>query len=87
MSIQGTPASFALTADSGATVIRQFCATCGSPLFASSAVSPALLAIKAATLDDPSWLEPAAHIWIDSAPKWACVPSGPLMFPKNFGAS
>jgi hypothetical protein len=85
LSIEGTAASFAASADSGNTVIRQFCGTCGSPLFAKSPVSPALLAIKAATLDDPSWLAPAAHIWMDSAPPWACVPAGLLIFPKNFG--
>ena len=87
MSIEGTFASFASTADSGNTVLRQFCATCGSPLFARSPVSPALLAIKAATLDESSWLAPAAHIWMDSAPTWACVAAGVLTFPKNFGES
>jgi hypothetical protein len=49
--------------------------------------SPALFVIRAATLDDPSWVVPAAHIWTDSAPPWACIPEAILEFPKNFGAS
>ena len=87
VAVQGTPASYAVTADSGNTVVRQFCATCGSPLFATSPASPALLAIKVATADDPGWVVPAAHIWTNSAPPWTCIPEAILKFPKDFGAS
>lgn len=87
VSVQGTATSYAVTADSGTTVVRQFCGTCGSPLFASSPVAPAVMVIKIATLDDPSWIVRSAHIWTDSAHPWALVPEAILKFPKNFGAS
>lgn len=85
--VDGSPASFSVEADSGTTVSRLFCATCGSPLFAKNASAPALFVIKAATLDDPGWLKPAAHIWTDSAPPWACIADALAKFPRGFGAS
>lgn len=71
LSIQGTPADFTSKADSGNTVHRLFCRDCGSPLFAKNDMTSGMIAIKAATLDDPSWFNPAVHIWTASAPPWA----------------
>jgi hypothetical protein len=49
---------------------RNFCSACGSPLFSLSAVAPQLAFIKAGTLDDASWLEPAVEVWTRSAQPW-----------------
>ena len=87
LTIDGRPASFSSQADSGTTVTRQFCAKCGSPVFASNAAAPTVVAIKAATLDDPSWLEPSANIWVGSAPRWAHIGDDLPRFAKNVGAS
>lgn len=78
---QGTPASYDFTADSGRRVTRQFCATCGTPLFTEAEAMPGAWIIKAAALDDPSWLEPSMHIYTDSAPPWATIPPGATTFP------
>ena len=83
--VRGTPASYDSTADSGATVSRLFCRTCGSPVFARSSTGPMLLAIKAATLDDPGWLQPGAEIWTRSAPPWARLDATLPAFARNFG--
>lgn len=62
-----------LTADSGNTVERGFCPTCGAQLY-SRTVDPAgtqPIRVRAGTLDDPSLQAPQGYIWVDSAPAWA----------------
>lgn len=71
LAIEGEPSIYRSQADSGVTVFRQFCGSCGSPLFAGNEAFPGFVAIKAATLDDPSWLRPTVEIWTESAQPWA----------------
>jgi hypothetical protein len=87
VTIEGAPASFVAKADSGTEVHRLFCQRCGSPLFAKNSATPTLLGIKAATLDDPTWLRPAAHIWTASAVPWARLDDDLTKFARNFGSS
>jgi hypothetical protein len=68
--IQGSPKYFDLTADSGHTTRRAFCANCGSPLFGLPGSSPALVTIRAGSLDDPSIFRPAQDIYTSSAQPW-----------------
>jgi hypothetical protein len=67
---RGEPRFYDRRADSGATARRAFCAACGSPLFASTSARPDFVAIRAASLDDPSWFRPAAVIFAASAQPW-----------------
>jgi hypothetical protein len=83
--ITGSPASHAVEAESGVTVERLFCRSCGTPLFARNPTTAALLAVKAGTLDDPSWVTPSAHIWTASAPPWACIADDLPRYAKNLG--
>lgn len=55
--------------DSGATVRRQFCGDCGSPVF-TRLEQPGLMFIKAGTLDDTSQLRPAFHCYTKSKQDW-----------------
>jgi hypothetical protein len=57
------------TGDSGATVRRQFCPECGSPVF-TLLEQPGLMFIKAGTLDDTSDLQPAFHCYTKSRQAW-----------------
>jgi hypothetical protein len=57
------------TGDSGATVRRQFCPECGSPVFTRLEM-PGLMFIKAGTLDDTSELQPALHCYTKSKQNW-----------------
>ena len=72
-SVEGdTLASFSTTGtDHGGETQRHFCSACGSPLFSIAAVAPELAFIKAGSLDDSSWLEPAIEVWTSSAHTWA----------------
>jgi hypothetical protein len=68
----GTIASYATTGeDHGEDTERNFCSACGSPVFSIAAVLPELAFIKAGSLDDASWLEPAVEVWKSSAQPWS----------------
>jgi hypothetical protein len=67
-----TLASFVTTGeDHGGDTERNFCSACGSPVFSIAAVAPGLTFIKAGSLDDASWLEPAVEAWTRSAQPWS----------------
>ena len=67
---QGAPRSYVDHGESGKAVERQFCETCGSPLFSKVEVVPGMTFVKAGTLDDPSGFVPAVHIWTKSKQAW-----------------
>jgi hypothetical protein len=73
LNVEGSPlASFATTGeDHGEDTERNFCSACGSPVFSIAAVLPELAFIKAGSLDDASWLEPALEAWTSSAQPWS----------------
>jgi hypothetical protein len=50
---------------------RRFCSACGSPIVSIIESMPAVAFLKAGTIDDISWFEPAAEIWTRSAQPWA----------------
>ncbi len=52
-------------ADTGEPRQRRFCGTCGSPIITELAEMEGMVAIKAGTLDDRSWLEPEMALWCD----------------------
>lgn len=67
-----TLSSFKTTGtDSGQETERHFCSACGSPLFTLTASAPGVVIIKAGSLDDLSWFEPAVEIWTGSAQPWS----------------
>jgi hypothetical protein len=67
---RGSPRYFDLTADSGNTTRRYFCANCGSPLFGRPGISPDMVTIRAGSLDDPSVFRPRRDIYTASAQPW-----------------
>jgi hypothetical protein len=68
--IQGKPQYFEVTADSGHTTTRAFCADCGSPLFGLPGISPDMVTIRVGSLDDPSVFRPSQDIYTASAQPW-----------------
>jgi hypothetical protein len=73
LSVTGDIAEHRKTAASGSEVIRQFCPTCGSHLFARSSARPQFAVVRVGNLDDPSSVRPTMNIWASSAPEWACL--------------
>src|SRR3712207_6376462 len=68
--IHGEVRYFEVIGDSGYTLSRGFCPTCGSRLFGGGTRSPQLISIMAGTLDDPTWFRPQADIYVSSAQPW-----------------
>ena len=75
LAVQGTLRTHISTAASGNIVHRRFCPDCGSPVTTELPARPALVVVKAGTLDDPSWLHPRMHLWCDSAQPWVPLPT------------
>lgn len=85
VNLSGALSGHTVDTDSGNQVTRRFCPTCGSPILSELSANPAMTVLKAASLDDPSWLQPAMHIWTVSGQPWAeTSPSAPK-FDKNPG--
>ncbi len=68
--VEGEVTTYNDTGDSGATVRRQFCNTCGSPVFTRVETPPGMMFIKAGTLDDTSSLQPTFHCYTKSKQDW-----------------
>jgi hypothetical protein len=73
---QGEPARFRKRADSGREADYVRCAACGTRVWHEALAAPQYIFIAAGTLDDPSWVVPAAHIWTSRAAPSARIPEG-----------
>jgi hypothetical protein len=73
LTVEGsTLASFTTTGEEhGTDTQRRFCSACGSPIVSFVEAVPDLAFLKAGTLDDASWLEPAVEVWSRSAQPWS----------------
>lgn len=70
---RGQAKSFDTKADSGNTVSRYFCSTCGSNLWSVPNGIPGLLVIKVGTVDSAAGLRPGMSIYCASKQPWAVV--------------
>lgn len=73
---QGELARYRKRADSGREADFVRCATCGTRLWHEPLAAPQYVFIAAGSLDDPSWVVPAAHIWTSRAAPSALIPDG-----------
>lgn len=80
---QGLLRSFTSVSDSGHDVTRQFCSTCGTPMFEVLELEPDIRLVKVGTLDDASGLHVDATAWTVSAPPWARVDRSTQLFERN----
>ncbi len=56
--------------DDGEIKCCAFCPDCGTRIYHGSDKADEDISIKAGSLDDTSWLNPIAHIWLRSAQPW-----------------
>ena len=69
-------------ADSGRTVRRGFCPTCGSQLLSRADVLPDFVGIRAGSLDEPSWVKFTMAIYTSSAQSWDAIAQDLAVFPE-----
>lgn len=80
----GPMTTLRMTADSGNTVERGFCPTCGAQMYSRTVEPKGMpMRVRAGTLDNPDLIAPQAIIWTDSAPKWAKLDPDLLHFPAG----
>lgn len=69
-------------ADSGNTASHGFCPGCGTQVLGKSSGMPEIMAIRAMSLDDPSWYRPTMDIYTVSAQPWDHMNPELAKFPK-----
>ena len=75
LDVTGPLEAYERATDSGSRSTCRFCATCGTRIYHQSARSPDLATLKGGTLDDPSILEPTAHLWVSRRQPWLQLPA------------
>jgi hypothetical protein len=68
--VTGAAKEFQLKADSGNTVTRGFCGTCGSPIYGKTTGMPDGMAIHVGSLDDPSVFTPQFIVYTARGHAW-----------------
>ena len=80
---QGEIASYRKRGDSGREADYFRCAVCGTRLWHQPLANRQWIMVAAGTLDDPSWVVPAAHIWVSRAAPSACIPEDVARWEKG----
>ena len=78
----GEAAFYERGADSGNTVRRAFCPTCGSPVWGESSGFPDVVVLRVGSLDDPERFRPGAVVYAANAPDWDHMDPALPSFPK-----
>ena len=73
LTVTGETTDFVSKANSGSTMHRRFCPTCGTPLFSLAEPRPHITIIRGGAFDDPEIARPGGTIWAASAPSWAHI--------------
>ena len=75
--------SFTRPGGSGKPKTMYFCGDCGTTIAHESTLAPGMAFIRAGTLDDPSWVKPKVHIWVEEKQPWVTIPDGVPQFARN----
>lgn len=71
--IDGKASEWRVTADSGNDKIHAFCPVCGAPVYLTFTAMPDVIAVHAASLDDPSGFAPQALTYAGRGFAWDTV--------------
>ena len=67
---KGSPRFHDSPSEAGGKTRRGFCPDCGSPIVVKPDAFPQSVAIRTASLDDPSWFNPQMDVWTSDAHSW-----------------
>lgn len=82
VNLSGQASLWDMTADSGNIKTRAFCPKCGSPVYMTFAANPAILTVRAASLDEPHRYSPQMVTYHDSSYAWDHIDSALPVFAK-----
>jgi hypothetical protein len=68
--LQGSPRFHASPSERAGQTHRGFCPDCGAPVVVKPDAVPQFVAIRTASLDDPSWFNPQVDVWVSDAHPW-----------------
>lgn len=68
--LMGEPKRWRSKSPSGAMTTTVFCGNCGGRIHGEREGRSDIIVLRAGTLDDTSWLRPAAHNYVKSAQPW-----------------
>jgi hypothetical protein len=87
LALQGTPATYTNRGDTGGSVTRHFCGTCGGRLYTSGDLPGEFIMVQAGSLDDPSAVVPESVIYLKDAVTWdhfdPAIPKFDTMQPRE----
>jgi len=72
--IDGETKGFEVTAASGARVTRNFCPTCGTPLYGETQRQPSLRLVPAGIFEHSQWFKPSSMIFYRTHNHWDELP-------------
>lgn len=70
VSVTGKVSLYERAADSGNTVGRAFCPTCGAAVYSLNSGMPEMIFVRASSLDDPEVFKPQLIVFTSRAPSW-----------------
>lgn len=70
VTITGQTKDWRVTGDSGNEKVHTFCPTCGTPVYVTFSAMPDLIAVHAASLDDPRQFNPQAVTYNSRSQAW-----------------
>lgn len=74
--VEGEPASYARTGDSGGTITFRFCARCGSTVFWEVAAMAGFVGVAVGAFADPAFAPPTVSIYEARMHGWVTLPEG-----------
>lgn len=83
LTLTGRRVTFSTERPSGGTTVNQHCPDCFSRVCNANTVYPAMTIVRAGTLDDPSGLEPFAHMWTSRKRSWLAIDPAIPTFAEN----
>ena len=81
--VAGETTMWLRTAESGNRIPQHICAACGVRIFTEPPDGSGTRTLRLGTLDDTSWLLPAAGIFMISAQPWVRMPEGTLLYDEG----
>ena len=68
--LQGSLRFHASSSEASGQTHRGFCPECGAPIQVMTDSQPDIVAIRTASVDDPSWFSPQVDVWTSDAHPW-----------------